>query len=100
MLWVLAATVIILFFHRAVEGAVCSEGITWRRKYVWDMSTAAVLMVMVCVAWIFVAGEGSLWSDYGGILALSTPVTVAGIGFFAWLSRLEYDRSRNDEETG
>ncbi len=100
MVWAFAGTVLFLLLHRAFEGIVCGSGVAWRRKFWWDMGTAAVLAVGVLAAWIVIAGESALWGRYGGVLMMATPLAAIGIGVFAHLSRLVYDRERNDAETG
>ncbi len=89
-----------LLLHRAFEGIVCGSGVSWQRKFYWDVGTALFLSTALVVSWVVIAGQGALWSRYGGVLMLGTPLAVAGIGVFMHLSKIVYDRERNDAETG
>lgn len=100
MLWILIGGVMFLLLHRAVEGLVCDGENGWRRKFLWDLGTGGLFLAGLVAAWFAVFRDGHLWERFGGVLLVATPVTVVGVLFFAYMSKLVHDRRRNDIETG
>ncbi|MBI5154630.1 hypothetical protein HZA57_05280 [Candidatus Poribacteria bacterium] len=90
MWWILGASALALALHKAVEGIVCASGNCGRRKFLWDMATAGVFLLLLLAAWIMVMAVAS-WRQYGLLLLAVTPVALAGIGLFAHLSRIAYE---------
>lgn len=90
MLWFLIASVGFVVAHRAVEGLVCGTGDNARRKFLWNMGTAAFFVLALAGGWVAILLNGAWWQSWGGVLAICTPLALAGIGAFAYLNFLVY----------
>ncbi len=97
VLWLIPAAILFLVLHQAIEGIVCSSGKIARRKFIWNMATAAGMLIGLGTAFWVIYGDAALRQEYGGFLLLVSPFAVIGIGIFAFLSHLVYDPDDDDE---
>ncbi|MBX3730867.1 MAG: hypothetical protein KF858_16955 [Candidatus Sumerlaeia bacterium] len=92
MLWFIGGAVLFVILHKGLEDLVVSGDNALRRKFLWDMGTAAVLATAVLAA--FVATFISLeWRRRVGPVAMvATPIAILGIVVHAYASYLVYTR--------
>lgn len=96
--YTLAIALGLLLIHRTVEHILCQGPDAAKRKHQLELGTGIFLFLAWVTAFLTVLLNNSLRMEYLGLMMISTPFILFGIGFFTFLSLVVYKQEKEDDQ--
>lgn len=99
MIWFVIGSLLFLVLHRVAEGYYVTGPRAVRRRFFWEMGTAAVLAAAVLAA-LVLTFLSHAWRDrVGPVVLIGAPVALAALAAYSYLSYLVYTRDEDEDVT-